>query len=415
MTHADREGSASPASAPPPLAFHVMAKPRGAVCNLSCAYCFYLPKEALYPGSRSRMSDELLALFVRQHIEAHRAPEVTFTWQGGEPTLMGLDFFRRAVELQQRFRGPGTQIRNALQTNGTTLDNEWCRFFRENEFLVGVSLDGPRPVHDAFRADGGGASTFDRVMAAIGLLRRHEVDFNILACVHAASAGRGLPVYRFLRDEVRAPVVQFIPIVERRADGGVVTERSITGKQYGEFLIDVFDEWVRHDVGRAFVQIFDVALGIWFGQPSTLCVFAECCGDALALEHGGDLFSCDHFVEPRHRLGNITETPLARLVASAQQHVFGEAKRDGLPRYCRECHVRFACNGGCPKDRVLTTPDGEPGLNFLCEGFRSFFEHVDGPMRAMAELLGQRRSPAGVMFQGNPRTGDRGSPAGSTS
>jgi uncharacterized protein len=379
-----------------------MAKPRGAVCNLDCAYCFYLPKEKLYPGSGFRMSDALLQESVRQHIESHQTPEVTFTWQGGEPTLMGLDFFRRALELQRKYRKPETRIHNALQTNATTLDDEWCRFFRENGFLVGVSLDGPRPVHDAYRVDRGGAPTFDRVMAGIALLQKHGVEFNVLACVHAASAGRGLQVYRFLRDDVGAPMIQFIPIVERDnttgfQEGGTVAARSVTGKQYGEFLIAVFDEWVRRDVGRVFVQIFDVALGVWFGQPSTLCVHAETCGDALALEHNGDLFSCDHFVEPRHRLGNITETPLADLVASPQQRKFGLDKRNSLPRTCRQCEVRFVCNGGCPKDRILTAPDGEPGLNILCEGLKAFFTHIHRPMSIMADLLRQRRSPAAIM------------------
>jgi uncharacterized protein len=380
----------------PPPAFHVMAKPRGAVCNLDCAYCFYLPKERLYPGSGSRMADEVLEAFVRQHVEAHQAPEVTFTWQGGEPTLMGLDFFRRAVELQRRYRQPGKQVRNAIQTNATLLDDAWCRFFAENRFLVGVSLDGPREVHDVFRKDKGGAPTFDRVTAGIELLRKHQVDFNVLACVHAACAGRGAEVYRFLRDDARAPMIQFIPVVERD-ETGRVTARSITGTQYGEFLIAVFDEWVRRDVGRVFVQIFDVALGVWFGQPSTLCVFAETCGDALALEHNGDLYACDHFVDPAFKLGNIAQAPLAELDASAQQRKFGSDKRDTLPRYCRECPVRFACNGGCPKDRFLTTPDGEPGLNYLCEGYRDFFSHVDRPMRIMADLLRRRRPPAEIM------------------
>jgi uncharacterized protein len=382
---------------PAPPAFHVMAKPRGAVCNLACAYCFYLPKEGLYPGSGSRMSNEVLERFVRQHIEAHRVPDVTFTWQGGEPTLMGLGFFKRAVDLQNRFRRPGTRIHNAIQTNATLLDDEWCRFFRENGFLVGASLDGPRAIHDAHRADRGGAPTFDRVVAGIALLREHRVDFNVLACVHAASAGRGLEVYRFLRDDARSPMIQFIPVVERDGGGRGVTARSITGRQYGEFLIEVFNEWVRRDVGGVFVQIFDVSLGAWLGLPPALCVFAETCGDALALEHNGDLYSCDHFVEPRHKLGNIAQAPLAEFVASEQQRKFGLDKREALPRLCRECPVRFACNGGCPKDRFLTTPDGEPGLNFLCEGLRAFFTHVDGPMRTMAGLVRRRRPPAEIM------------------
>jgi len=379
-----------------------MAKPRGAICNLDCAYCFYLSKDELYPNSDSRMSDEVLERYVRQHIGGHRAPDVTFTWQGGEPTLMGLDFFRRAIELQKKYRRQGTRIHNALQTNATTLNAGWCQFFRENGFLVGVSLDGPRQVHDAYRVDKGGAPTFDRVMAGIALLQKHGVEFNILAAVHAASAGRGLEVYRFLRDEARAPMIQFIPIVERddatgTRQGGRVTVRSITGKQYGDFLVDIFEEWVARDVGRVFVQIFDVALGAWFGQPSTLCVFAETCGDALALEHNGDLFSCDHFVDPSHKLGNISNVPLVALVGSPQQRQFGLGKRDTLPRFCRACGVRFVCNGGCPKDRILTTPDGEVGLNYLCEGYKAFFTHIDRPMALMADLLRQRRSPAGIM------------------
>ena len=379
-----------------------MAKPRGAICNLDCAYCFYLSKDELFPNSDSRMSDEMLEHYVRQHIEGHRAPDVTFTWQGGEPTLMGLDFFRRAIELQKKYRRQGTRIHNALQTNATTLNAGWCQFFRENGFLVGVSLDGPRQVHDAYRVDKGGAPTFDRVMAGIALLQKHGVEFNILAAVHAASAGRGLEVYRFLRDEIRAEMIQFIPIVERddatgTRQGGRVTVRSITGKQYGDFLVDIFEEWVARDVGRVFVQIFDVALGAWFGQPSTLCVFAETCGDALALEYNGDLFSCDHFVDPSHKLGNISNVPLAALVGSPQQRKFGSDKRDTIPPCCRACGVRFVCNGGCPKDRILTTPDGEVGLNYLCEGYKAFFTHIYRPMALMADLLRQRRSPAGIM------------------
>lgn len=386
-----------------PAAFHVTTKPRGAICNLDCKYCFYLSKEKLYPGSDSRMSDELLEKYVRQHIEAHYVPEVTFTWQGGEPTLMGLNFFRRILELQKKYRKPNTQIHNALQTNATTLTEGWCRFFHHNNFLLGVSIDGPRQFHDIYRVDKRGAPTFDRVMAGIALLQKHRVAFNILTTVHAVNAGHGLQVYRFLRDEVQAQMIQFIPIVEHDnasgfQEGVTTTARSVSGRQYGEFLIEVFDEWVRHDVGSVFVQIFDIALGVWFGQPSTLCIFAKTCGDALALEHNGDLFSCDHFVEPRHKIGNIAETPLSDLVASTRQRKFGLDKRETLPRYCRECDVRFICNGGCPKDRILTTPDTkEPYLNFLCEGFKAFFSYIDRPMQIMANLLHQRCSPAHIM------------------
>jgi uncharacterized protein len=385
-----------------PRAFHVLLKPRGAICNLDCKYCFFLSKERLFPGSQFRMSDAMLDDYTRQHMAAHDVPEVTFAWQGGEPTLMGLDFFKRAVELQQKYRKPGTRILNTIQTNATTLNDDWCRFFHEQQFLLGVSLDGPRALHDAYRVDKGGSPTFDRVMTGIALVKKHHVDFNILTTVNAANADHGLDVYRFLRDEVGAAFVQFIPIVERDnatgfQEGEHVTERSVTGRQYGRFLIEVFDEWVRRDVGKVFVQLFDIALGVWLGEPSALCVFAETCGGALALEHNGDLFSCDHFVEPRHRLGNVTEKPLADLVGSPQQRQFGLNKRDTLPRYCRECEVRFICNGGCPKDRILTTPDGEPGLNYLCEGFKAFFTHIDRPMKIMANLIMHRRPPSEIM------------------
>lgn len=385
-----------------PRAFHIMTKPRGAICNLDCAYCYFLSKELLYPGSRFRMADDLLEDYTRQYIEAQRVPEVTFAWQGGEPTLMGLPFFRRALELQQQYRRPGMRIHNTLQTNATMLDDDWCRFFKEQKILVGVSLDGPRELHDTYRVDKGGNPTFDRVMAGIALLKKHGVDFNILTTLHAGNAARPLEVYRFLRDEVGTQFMQFIPIVEREnetgfQEGDQLTPRSVTGEQYGDFLIALFDEWVRRDVGRVFVQIFDVALAAWLGQRPGLCIFEETCGAALALEHNGDVYSCDHYVEPNHRLGNLQEIPLIELVASQQQRRFGRAKRDSLPRYCRECPVRFVCNGGCPKDRVLSTPDGEPGLNYLCAGYRAFFTHIDQPMQFMAAELRAQRPPATIM------------------
>ncbi len=389
-----------PREAPP--AFHVMTKPRGAICNLDCAYCYYLAKERLYEGSRFKMADDLLADYIRQYIAAQQVPEITFAWQGGEPTLMGLDFYRRAVELQREHRRPGMRIVNTLQTNATRLDDAWCRFFRDNHFLIGVSVDGPRDIHDTFRVDKGGNPTFDKVMAGIERLRQHGVEFNILTTLHAANADDPLRTYRFLRDEVGTQFMQFIPIVERENETGYqegerVTPRSISGPQYGNFMITVFDEWVRHDVGRVYVQLFDICLGVWLGQPANLCVFAETCGNALALEHTGDLYSCDHFVEPTYRLGNIRERPMIELVAEPRQGAFGQAKRDTLPRYCRECDVRFICNGGCPKDRILRTPDGEPGLNYLCEGYKAFFRHIDRPMRLMADELAAGRAPANVM------------------
>jgi len=403
-----------------PAAFHVMLKPRGAICNLDCAYCFFLSKELLYPGSRFRMANDLLEAYTRQYIEAQRVPEATFAWQGGEPMLMGLDFFKLAVELQDRYRRPGMRIHNALQTNGTLLSDEWCQFFGEHHFLIGLSLDGPRPLHDAYRVDKGGQPTFDRVMAGLALLKQHRVEFNILTTVHAANAGHPLDVYRFLRDEAGARFMQFIPIVEREMplmetepqalsdstgtdrplyvqEGNRVTGRSVTARAFGEFMNAMFDEWVRRDVGNVYVQMFDVALASWSGEGPGLCIFEETCGTAMAMEHNGDLYSCDHFVEPEYRLGNIVETSLIELAGSEQQRRFGQDKRDSLPRYCRECPVRFACNGGCPKDRILTTPDGEPGLNYLCEGFKAFFSHIDAPMKFMAAELQARRPPANVM------------------
>jgi uncharacterized protein len=386
----------------PPPAFHIMTKPRGAICNLDCKYCYFLSKERLYPDSDFRMTDTLLEEYTRQYIQGQRVAEVTFAWQGGEPTLMGLDFYKQAVAYQQKHKQPGMRIFNAFQTNGVTLDDDWCAFFKQHDFLIGVSVDGPPHLHDAFRVDKGGAPTFERVLRGINLLKKHGVEFNILTTLHAANADHPLAVYRFLRDEIGAQFIQFIPIVERAnatgfQEGDQVTTRSLTGAQYGRFLIGVFDEWVRRDVGRVFVQMFDVALAAWSGGRPGLCVHEETCGLALAMEHNGDVYSCDHFVEPKHFVGNIIDVPLTEIVASDQQRAFGNAKRDTLPRQCRECPVRFVCNGGCPKDRLLTSVDGEPGLNYLCDGFLAFFTHIDAPMRFMTGELRQRRPPANVM------------------
>lgn len=383
-------------------AFHLMTKPRGAICNLDCKYCYFLSKERLYPNSDFRMSETLLETYTRQYIEAQHVPEVTFAWQGGEPTLMGLDFYRQAVSYQQKHKKTGMRIYNSLQTNAVTLDDDWCQFFRQNNFLLGVSLDGPRALHDAYRVDKGGAPTFERVMDGIRLLQKHGVDFNILTTVHAANAQHPLEIYRFIRDEVGARFMQFIPIVERDNDTGFqegdrVTARSVTARQYGDFLITIFDEWVRRDVGRIFVQLFDVALAAWMGDKAGLCIFEETCGSALALEHNGDVYSCDHYVEPDYKLGNIVDIPLSEIVVSDKQQQFGLAKRDTLPAYCRACEVRFVCNGGCPKNRFIRTPDGEPGLNYLCAGYMAFFTHIGEAMQFMANELARRRPPANVM------------------
>jgi uncharacterized protein len=373
-------------------AFHIMTKPRGALCNLDCAYCYFLKKKALYPRSDFFMSDELLKKFTRQYIQAQEVPLVTFAWQGGEPTLMGMDFYQRAVDYQKQYAPAGMEILNTLQTNATLLDDRWCEFFKEHHFLIGISIDGPSELHDVYRKDKGGAPTLHRVLAGLQCLKKHEVDFNILTCVHAANQNDPLWVYRFLRDELEAQFIQFIPIVERdhkkgEQRGNKITNRSVSSKKYGDFLITIFDEWVRKDVGEVFVQIFDVALGKWLGHPGGLCVFDETCGLALALEHNGDLYSCDHFVEPRFRVGNINTTDLYELVTSHKQQQFGLDKRKTLPRYCMDCEVRFVCNGGCPKNRILHTPAGEYGLNYLCQGYRAFFNHIDKPMKRMAELI----------------------------
>jgi uncharacterized protein len=385
-----------------PRAFHVLAKPTGAICNLNCAYCFFLSKENLYPNSHFRMPDEILETYLRQYLAAQKILQANIVWQGGEPTLMGLEFFQRSVQLVEQLKKPRMQISYAMQTNGTKLDDDWGVFLKQNNFLVGISIDGPRPLHDKYRLDKGGRGSFDAVMRGLEVLKKHRVDFNILCTVHAGNGDHPLGVYRFFRDELEAEFIQFIPIVERDnqtgfQEGSRVTRRSIKARQYGRFLSAIFDEWVRYDVGRVSVQIFDVALGAWGGAPPSLCIFSPTCGNALALEHNGDLYACDHFVEPDYLLGNILEENMLELVASKVQRKFGRDKLETLPRYCQECEVRFVCHGGCPKNRFITTPDGEPGLNYLCAGYKQFFKHIEFPMRLMAYLLRQNRAPAEVM------------------
>jgi uncharacterized protein len=395
---------ARPSGAPP--AFHLLAKPTGAACNLDCAYCFFLDKEALYPGSKFRMSEAMLEQYIRQLIESHQADTVNIAWQGGEPTLMGLDFYRRAMSLADKYRRPGMRFLHTMQTNGTLLDDEWAAFFKEHNFLIGISLDGPRELHDVYRLDKGGRPTYDRVMRGVRLLQKHGVEFNVLTTVNRINGDYPLEVYCFLRDEVGADWMQFIPVVERiNADGltlyqegMTVSERSVLPEQFGRFLCAIFDEWVRHDVGRIFVQTFEATLRNWLGMPSSgMCVFNETCGTGLAIEHNGDLYSCDHFVEPNYFLGNIEKEHMLELVASPQQLKFGWDKRDSLPRYCKECEVRFACHGECPKNRFILTPDGEPGLNYLCAGFKEFFHHAGFSMKIMAGLIRRGREAKEVM------------------
>ncbi len=395
---------------------HILAKPSGAICNLDCAYCFYLEKQRFYPKESGgvRMADDVLERYTRDFIAAQAGANVTFAWQGGEPTLLGVDFFRRAVSLQKQYAA-GRTITNTLQTNGILLDDAWGDFLAQEKFLIGVSIDGPGELHDAFRVGKGGQPTFERVMKGIRLLQAHAVEFNTLTCVHHRNSGAPLEVYRFLK-EIGSGFMQFIPIAERRrvrASGphelvppaftgrARVAEWSVEPEQYGSFLTTIFDEWVRHDVGRVFVQLFDVSLEIWAGLAPSLCVFREECGDALALEHNGDLYSCDHFVYPESRLGNIVEEGIAALAHSPRQRRFGAAKRKALPRYCQQCDVRFACNGECPKHRFARTPDGEAGLNYLCRGYKRFFHHVAPYMTFMAEQLKRGQAPAEVMAMAN--------------
>jgi uncharacterized protein len=344
----------------------------------------------------------VLEAYILQYLEGHKTPEANIAWQGGEPTLMGIEFFQKSIELVKKYQRPRTQISYAMQTNGTKLDDEWGAFLKENNFLVGISIDGPRAIHDQYRVDKGGRGSFDQVMRGLEILKKHNVEFNILCTVHTGNGDRPLEVYRFFRDELEAEFIQLIPIVERDnqsgfQEGSRITKRSIKSKQYGQFLSTLFDEWVKTDLGRVYVQIFDIALGAWVGAPPAVCVFAPTCGNALALEHNGDLYACDHFVEPDFLLGNILDENMLELVSSDQQRKFGRDKLDTLPRYCRECEVRFVCHGGCPKNRFIKTPDGEGGLNYLCAGYKHFFNHIDFPMRIMAYLLRQNRAPAEVM------------------
>ena len=406
-----------------PLRIHVLAKPTGAACNLDCAYCFFLEKEKLYPGSRFRMSEAVLEAYISQVTKAQTSTQVSIAWQGGEPTLMGIDFYRRAIELQQ-FYGRPSMIRsqpivyeNTMQTNGTLLNDEWCRFFKENNFLIGISLDGPAFLHDRFRRSKNGQPTFKQVMRGLRLLQKHRVEHNILVAVNNVNADYPLEVYRFLRDEVKADWIQFIPVIERLSpdgersivqDGAVVSDRSVKPAQFGHFLSAVFDEWVSKDVGSVFIQTFEAAIRNHLGLPSSgMCVFEKTCGLGLALEHNGDLYSCDHFVEPAYLLGNILETPLVEMVLSDRQKAFGLDKGNSLPSVCRDCKVLFACQGECPKNRFLKTVTGEPNLNYLCAGWKNFFEQSFEQMSKIAFLLRSGRSAAEIMSKSNFKGGDK--------
>ena len=401
--------------------YHLLAKPAGAACNLACQYCFFLSKENLYPARESPlMTEALLDTYIRQLMQSSPGPQVEVAWQGGEPMLRGLEFFRRSVELAEKYRRPDQRVLHTIQTNGTLVDATWAAFFKENNYLVGISIDGPRELHDAYRVSKRNEGSFGDVLRGWNTLQKHNVDVNILCTIHAANADHPLEVYRFFRDDLQAQYIQLIPIVERGTPetiavanrgwgglkgtdrplymqlGSMVTERSVKPEQFGNFLIAIFDEWVRRDVGKVYVTTFDVALGSWLGQHNA-CIVSPTCGNALALEHNGDVYSCDHFVEPEHLLGNVRRTPLKTLVSSAKQRRFGQAKYDTLPDYCRQCPVLFACYGECPRNRFIRTPSGEDGLNYLCEGYKAFFLHIDRPMRVMADLLRRGRYAEEIM------------------
>jgi serine-type anaerobic sulfatase-maturating enzyme len=366
--------------------FQVMVKPAGAVCNLDCGYCYYLKKQALYPkGESLRMADEVLESYIVQHLEACPTELTFFLWQGGEPTILGLDYFRRIVELQHKHRPMGRQILNGIQTNGTLLDDEWCRFLAAERFRVGISIDGPQELHDRYRLTKGGRPTHRQVMQSFRLLKKHRVPCDVLCVVHRDNVGEPAAVYRFFKS-IGADVLQFLPLVAREGETGV-TAQTVPAEAYGDFLCAIFEDWARNDIGRIAVQNYDEALRPFLGVEHALCIFRETCGDVVVVEHNGDFYSCDHFVDLDHRIGNIRETPFVEMLESPAQREFGRIKRDTLPLYCRRCDVLKACNGGCPKDRFTRTPDGEKGLNYLCAGLKRFFTFSRPYLERMASLM----------------------------
>jgi uncharacterized protein len=383
-----------------------MVKPTGAICNLDCAYCYYLHKEELLgSASKFRMSDEVLENHIRQYIEGQRGDEVVFSWQGGEPTLLGVGFFEKVVALEKKYQRPNQRIENDLQTNGTLLNDEWCTFLRDNRFLVGLSIDGPQEFHDRFRVDKGGQPTFNKVFAAGQLLQKYKVPFNTLTVVNRVNAKRPLDVYRFLSRELRPRQLQFIPCVEPNVFQNTAPQKwdpaalPIQGSpaahpgnpdDWGYFLCKVWDDWYRRDYGKVHVNLFETAVAQWMGMDSQLCVYSEFCGKGVALEHDGSVYSCDHYVYPEYKLGNIAEQHISRMVFSEREKKFGFAKRDDLPQQCRDCQYLFACNGECPKNRLIRTRDGEAGLNYLCSGLQKFWQHIDGDMKDILQRV--RRS-----------------------
>ena len=378
---------------------YVMAKPVGSLCNLSCKYCYYLEKAQLYEHiplkERFNMSDHILEEFIRQYLEAQTQPQVLFTWHGGEPLLRPLSFYKRVLALQRKY-ARGRIIDNCLQTNGTLLTDEWCEFFRENNWLIGISIDGPQEFHDEYRRARGGQPSFFKVMRGIRLLQKHGVEWNAMGVVNDFNADYPLDVYHFYKEN-GCKYIQFTPIVETTRSPLTLLPYSVTPEQYARFCCTIFDEWVRNDVGQVFVQLFDSTLACWAGEPPGLCSMCDTCGHASVIEANGDLYSCDHFVAPEYLLGNIHSTTITSMMYSPRQIQFGRDKCDRLPHQCQLCQWRFACNGGCPKDRFCKTVDGEPGLNYLCTAFQQFFAHVAPYMDFMKNELLHQRAPANVM------------------
>ena len=388
---------------------YVMLKPAGSLCNLRCKYCYYLEKNALYTEQKNHViSDEMLDKFIREYIEAQTSPDVLFCWHGGETLMRPISFYRRAIELQRKY-ARGRRIDNTIQTNATMLTDEWCEFFRENNFLVGVSIDGPQEFHDEYRRTATGKPTFHKVMQGIRLLNKHNVEWNALAVVNDFNADYPLEFYNFFK-EIGCHYIQFTPIVERRIErndglslapgmeeGGELVDFSVTPEQWGKFLCTIFDEWVRHDVGTYFIQIFDATLANWAGVQPGLCSLAKECGHAGVMEFNGDVYSCDHFVYPEHRLGNLRESTVTQMMYSAKQREFARMKKEMLPQQCMECDVLFACHGECPKNRFINDRYGNPGLNYLCAGYHKFFKHIAPYMEFMKGELAAKRPPANVM------------------
>lgn len=400
-----------------PMAFNIMIKPAGSLCNLDCNYCYYLDKAEIYGGKEPVMTLEMLETCIREYIAANDVQEVMFNWHGGEPLVLGLDFYRKAVALEQKYAGDKI-IRNTIQTNGILLTQEWASFFRNNDFLVGISVDGPQDIHDKYRKDKGGAPTFDKVMRGVSLLYRNNVQYNTMTTVNHASEGRGLEVYEFLKS-IGSRYMQFMPVVEHvkypegkngkplkyarphivdpSEEGASIAPWSVGSMAFGKFMCEIFDSWVLADVGRYFVNLFDAALARWCGVMPGTCAYAETCGGNSVIEHNGDVYPCDHFVYPQYRLGNILENDLRTMMTSQEQVRFGISKRNSLPGRCVRCRYRFACNGECPKHRFNVTESGQTGLNALCDGYFMFYSHVEPYMDKMKELLDSQQAPAGVM------------------